>query len=125
MRKILVSGIKPTGTLHIGNYFGAMKQNIELGNSDDYEAYIFIADYHALTTTKNREELLKQSFDIACAYIACGLDTKKVALFRQSDVPEHTELTWIFNTITTMPYLMRAHAFKDHEAKNQIDVGIP
>jgi tryptophanyl-tRNA synthetase len=125
MRKILVSGIKPTGTLHIGNYFGAMKQNIELGNSDDYEAYIFIADYHALTTTKNREELLKQSFDIACAYIACGLDTKKVALFRQSDVPEHTELTWIFNTITTMPYLMRAHAFKDHEAKNkEVNVGL-
>lgn len=124
-KKILVSGIKPTGDLHIGNYFGAMKQNIELGNSSDYEAYIFIADYHALTTIKNKEELKKNTFDIACAYLACGLDTKKVHLFRQSSVPEHTELCWIFNNIVTMPYLMRAHAYKDHEAKNkEINVGL-
>ncbi len=125
MKKVLVSGVKPTGTLHIGNYFGAMKQNIDLGNSGDCESFVFIADYHALTSVKNREELSKQTFDIACAYLACGLDPKKVALFKQSDIPEVTELTWIFNTITTMPYLMRAHAFKDHEAKSkEVNVGL-
>lgn len=125
MKKILVSGVKPTGTLHIGNYFGAMKENIALGNSGEYEAYVFIADYHALTSVKNKEELSSQTFDIACAYLACGLDPKRVALFKQSDVPEVTELAWIFNTITTMPYLMRAHAFKDHEAKSkEVNVGL-
>ena len=125
MKKVLVSGIKPTGTLHLGNYFGAMKENIVLGNSGEYEGYVFIADYHALTSVKNGDELRKQSFDIACAYLACGLDTKKVALFKQSDVPEVTELTWIFNTVTTMPYLMRAHAFKDQEAKSkEVNVGL-
>ena len=123
-KKILVSGVQPTGTLHIGNYFGEMKQNIELGNSGEYESYIFIADYHALTSVKKRNELMQQTFDIACAYLACGLDPNKASLFKQSDVPEVNELTWIFNTITTMPFLMRAHAFKDHEAKNkEIDVG--
>ncbi len=124
-KKILVSGIQATGTLHIGNYFGAMKQNIEIGNDHEYESYVFIADYHSLTTVKSAEELRKNSFDIACAYLACGLDTKRVALFKQSDVPEHTELAWIFNNIVTMPYLMRAHAFKDHEAKNkEVNVGL-
>lgn len=124
-KKILVSGIQATGTLHIGNYFGAMKQNIEIGNSDEYESYVFIADYHALTTVKNAEDLRKSSFDIACAYLACGLDASKVALFKQSDVPEVNELTWIFNTVTTVPFLMRAHAFKDHEAKNkEVNVGL-
>jgi tryptophanyl-tRNA synthetase len=125
MKKVLVSGVKPTGTLHIGNYFGAMKENITLGNSGEYDSYVFIADYHALTSVKNREELSSQTFDIACAYLACGLDPKRVALFKQSDVPEVTELSWIFNTITTMPYLMRAHAFKDHEAKSkEVNVGL-
>jgi tryptophanyl-tRNA synthetase len=124
-KKVLVSGIQATGTLHVGNYFGAMKQNIELGNSGEYESYIFIADYHALTSVKNAEDLRRSTFNIACAYLACGLDTKKVALFKQSDVPEHTELAWIFNNIVTMPYLMRAHAFKDHEAKSkEVNVGL-
>lgn len=125
MKKVLVSGVKPTGTLHIGNYFGAMKENIALGNSGEYDSYVFIADYHALTSVKNKEELSQQTFDIACAYLACGLDPKRVALFKQSDVPEVAELAWIFNTITTMPYLMRAHAFKDHEAKSkEVNVGL-
>jgi tryptophanyl-tRNA synthetase len=125
MKKVLVSGIKPTGSLHFGNYFGAMKQNIELGNNDEYESYIFVADYHALTTIKNKEELKMNTLDIVCSYIACGLDVSKVHLFKQSSVPEHTELCWIFNNIVTMPYLMRAHAFKDHEAKNkEVNIGL-
>lgn len=124
-KKVLVSGIQATGKLHIGNYFGAIKQNIELGNSGDYESYVFIADYHALTTVKNKEELSKNTFDAACAYLALGLDGDKVALFKQSDVQEVHELTWIFDTIVTMPYLMRAHAYKDHEVKSkEVNVGL-
>ncbi|MEN9551673.1 MAG: hypothetical protein RI935_50 [Candidatus Parcubacteria bacterium] len=124
-QKVLLSGIQATGKLHFGNYFGAMKQNIDLANSGDYEAYIFIADYHALTTVKDKRALRESALEIAAAYIACGLDLSKATLFRQSSVPEHTELTWIFNNVVTMPYLMRAHAFKDHEAKDkEVNLGL-
>ncbi len=124
-KKILVSGVQATGTLHIGNYFGAIRQNIELGNSDDHESYVFIADYHALTTVKNKDELVKNTFDVACTYLALGLNPKKATLFKQSDVPEHTELCWILNNVVTMPFLMRAHAYKDHEVKNkEVNVGL-
>ena len=124
-KKVLVSGIQPTGKLHFGNYFGAMKQNIMLTNSGEYENYIFLADYHALTTVKNKEELRAQTLEIAAAYIACGLDLSKATLFKQSDVIEHTELCVIFSNVVTVPYLMRAHAFKDHEAKGkEVNVGL-
>lgn len=124
-QKILVSGIKPTGKLHFGNYFGAMKQNIALANSGEYESFIFLADYHALTTMRNGEELRKQTLEAAASYIACGLDITKAHLFKQSDVPEVTELTWVFNNLVTMPYMMRAHAFKDNEAKDKdVNVGL-
>ena len=122
-KKVLLSGIKPTGRVHIGNYFGAMKQFVEMQN--EYESYVFIADYHAITTTQNKEELSQNIIDMALDYLAVGLDPKKVVLFKQSDVPQVHELTWIFNCITTMPYLMRAHAYKDAEAKNkEINVGV-
>jgi tryptophanyl-tRNA synthetase len=122
-RKILLSGVKPTGRVHIGNYFGAMKQFVELQN--EYESYIFIADYHAVTTVQNKAELSQGIIDVALDYLAIGLDPKKVVLFKQSDVPQVHELNWIFNCITTMPYLMRAHAYKDAEAKNkEINVGL-
>lgn len=125
MKKTLVSGIQATGRLHFGNYFGAMKQNIDLANSGDYESYVFIADYHALTTVKDKEMLQASALEIAAAYIACGLDTEKASLFRQSSVPEHTELAWVLNNVVTMPYLMRAHAFKDHEAKDkEVNIGL-
>jgi tryptophanyl-tRNA synthetase len=124
-QKVLLSGIQATGKLHFGNYFGAMKQNIDLANTGEYEAYIFVADYHALTTVKDKQALRASSLEIAAAYIACGLDLSQAALFRQSSVPEHTELTWIFNNVVTMPYLMRAHAFKDHEAKDkEVNLGL-
>ncbi len=124
-KKVLVSGIKPTGRLHFGNYFGAMRQNIELANSGEYETYIFLADYHALTTVRNGDELRAQTLEAAAAYIACGLDVTKASLFKQSDVREVTELTWVFNNLVTMPYMMRAHAFKDHEAKDkEVNVGL-
>lgn len=118
-KKILVSGIKPTGSLHFGNYFGAMKQNIDLSNSGEYESYIFIADYHALTTVRDGNELRKQTIEAVASYIACGLDISKVVLFKQSSVREVTELTWIFNNLVTIPFMMRAHAFKDFVAKTQ------
>lgn len=121
-KKRLISGIQPSGRLHIGNYFGALKQFVDL--QDKYECFVMIVDYHALHTVKNAEELRKNIIDIATDYLAVGLNPKKVTIFQQSQVSEHTELAWIFDTITTMPYLMRAHAFKDAEAKNKdITVG--
>jgi tryptophanyl-tRNA synthetase len=121
-KKILLSGIQATGRPHIGNYFGAMKQFVDLQN--EYDSYIMIADYHALNTIQNPKELSENSIGVAMDYLAIGLDPEKVVIFKQSDVQAHTELAWIFNTFTTMPYLMRAHAFKDAEAKNkEISVG--
>lgn len=122
-KKIMLSGVKPTGRPHIGNYFGAMKQFADL--QDEYESYIMLANYHAVTSIHNGEELRKLTHDLILDYLGIGLDPKKVVLFKQSDVVEHTELAWIFECITTMPYLMRAHAFKDAEAKDhEINVGV-
>jgi tryptophanyl-tRNA synthetase len=121
-KKTLLSGVKPTGRPHIGNYFGAMRQFVSMQN--DYSAMYMIADYHALNLIQDKVELSKQIVDVALDYLALGLDPQKSIIFKQSDVPEHAELTWIFDTITTMPYLMRAHAYKDAEAKNkEINVG--
>ncbi|NCS98634.1 tryptophan--tRNA ligase [Candidatus Parcubacteria bacterium] len=123
MRKKLVSGIKPTGTLHLGNYFGALKQFVDLQN--EYDSNIFIADFHALTTIQEKEVLEKNIINIATDYLAAGIDPNKVNLFKQSDIPEVTQAAWIFNCITTMPFLMRAHSFKDAEAKDkEINVGV-
>ena len=121
--KIVLSGVKPTGAPHIGNYFGAMKQFVDLQEKYD-ESLFFIADYHALNHIQNKDEMQKNIFEVALDYLAIGLDPKKVIIFKQSDIPATAELAVIFNTITTMPYLMRAHAFKDAEAKNkEINVG--
>ena len=121
-KKVLLSGVKPTGAPHIGNYFGAMKQFVDM--SKEYESYVFIADYHALNFIHNKEEMQKNIVGVLLDYLAIGLDHPNVTLFKQSDISEHTELAWIFDTLTTMPYLMRAHAFKDAEAKNkEISVG--
>jgi tryptophanyl-tRNA synthetase len=123
-KPVLLSGIKPTGELHIGNYFGAMRQQVELFKSGDYNCHIMIADYHALNFVQDGEQMRKEILELAAGYLAVGLDPEQMVLFKQSDVPAHTELTWIFDTITTMPYLMRAHAFKDAEAKDkEISVG--
>ncbi|MES3005531.1 MAG: tryptophan--tRNA ligase [Patescibacteria group bacterium] len=123
MKKILLSGVKSTGRPHIGNYFGAMKQFVDLQN--EHDSRIFIADFHSLTTMQNGEELARSTIELAIDYLAIGLDPEKVLIFKQSDLPELTELAWIFNCITTVPYLQRAHSFKDAEAKNkEINVGI-
>ncbi len=121
-KKVLLSGIQPSGKPHIGNYFGMMKQLVDL--QDDYEVYALIVDYHAMKSVQDPKAMRENIIAVLLDFLAIGLDPKKVTLFKQSDVSEHTELTWIFDTITTMPYLMRAHAFKDAEAKNkEIDVG--
>jgi tryptophanyl-tRNA synthetase len=117
MKKTLLSAIKPSGRAHIGNYFGAMRQFVDFQN--DYRQFIFIANYHALTSVSNSTLLKKLTLELAIDYLAIGVDPKKTMIFLQSDVPEVTELAWIFNTITTVPYLMRAHAYKAAEAKHK------
>ena len=121
-KKILLSGIQPSGSLHIGNYFGAIKQFVDM--QDNHNAIYMIVDYHALNSVQDREVMSKNILNLTLDYLALGLDPQKSIIFKQSDVSEHTELCWIFDTITTMPYLQRAHAFKDAEANNkEISVG--
>jgi len=114
----ILSGIKPTGKPHLGNYFGMMRPAIEW--QDKGEAFYFIADYHALTTVRDPAKLREFSRGVALDFLACGLDPAKAVLFRQSDVPQVTELTWILSTITPMPMLENAHAYKDHVAKGLV-----
>lgn len=123
-RPILLSGQKPTGIAHIGNYFGALRQWVDLQNAGEFDCYFMVADYHALNFIQDAGQMRELSRELVRTLLAIGLDPKQVTIFKQSDVPAHTELTWIFDTITTMPYLMRAHAFKDAEAKDkEINVG--
>ncbi len=111
----LFTGLQPSGTLHIGNYFGALKPFVEL--SREYDANLMIADYHALTSLKSAGELRANIVNVAKDYIAAGIDPEKSVIFKQSDVPEHTELAWIFECLVTVPFLMQAHAYKDKVAK--------
>jgi tryptophanyl-tRNA synthetase len=111
-----LSGIKPTGALHLGNYFGAMKQHIEL--QKDHEGFYFIANYHSLTTVKDADFLRQLTRDVAVAYLTLGLDPQRVHLFRQSDVPEVTELSWILSTVTGKGLMDRATTYKDFVAKD-------
>jgi len=122
-KKIALSGVKPTGRPHLGNYFGAMKQFVDM--QDEYDVHIFIAEYHAMTTMQNAEALKSSIEELILDYLAIGLDPEKVTLYRQSDIPELTELTWIFNCLVTVPWLERAHAFKDRTAKGiEASVGL-
>ncbi|KIG17337.1 Tryptophanyl-tRNA synthetase [Enhygromyxa salina] len=113
----VLSGIQPSGTLHLGNYFGAMQQHIALQDEFPGQSYYFIADYHALTTLRDPAALRQNVFDVALTYLACGLDPDKALLFRQSDIPEVTELTWLLSTVTGMGLLERAHSYKDKVAQ--------
>src|SRR5712671_5310394 len=111
----ILSGIQPSGALHLGNYFGMMKPAIEL--QDKGEAFYFIANYHSMTSLFDAQERRQNTQDVALDFLACGLDPKKSVFFRQSDVPEVTELTWILSTITPMGLLERATSYKDKIAK--------
>jgi len=112
----ILSGIQPSGQLHLGNYFGAIAQFVQRQEAGD-ELFIFIADWHALTSVHDPEELRQSVREVAAAYIACGLDPAKVALYRQSDVKEIAELAWILNCVAPMGLLERAHSYKDKVAK--------
>ncbi len=111
----ILSGIQPSGVLHIGNYFGMMKPAIAL--QAEGEAFYFIADYHALTTLQNPKALRENSRQVALDFLACGLDPERGALFLQSDVPQVTELAWILSTVTPMGLLERCHSYKDKTAR--------
>lgn len=116
----ILSGIKPTGDhVHLGNYFGAMKQYVDLQQRDDCERFYFIANYHALTTMRSRADLEQNSWNILREYLAAGIDTDKSNIFIQSDIPEHAELAWILNCLTPLGLLERAHAYKDAVAKGK------
>jgi tryptophanyl-tRNA synthetase len=114
----ILSGIKPTGRLHLGNYFGMMRPSIDW--QDRGEAFYFIADYHALTTVHDPGALREHTRSVALDFLACGLDPQKAVLFRQSDVPEVTELAWLLTCLTPMPMLENCHAYKDHLAKGKV-----
>ncbi len=112
----ILTGIQPSGTPHIGNYFGAMRQIINIQSKG--ETFIFLADYHALTTSPEPAELRKNVLELALNFLACGANTEEsTVLFRQSDVPQVCELTWILNNVTPVGLLERAHSYKDKVVK--------
>src|SRR5438093_10231428 len=111
----ILSGIQPSGTLHIVNYFGMMRPAIEL--QEKGEAYYFIANYHSMTSLFDAEQRRKNSLDVALDFMACGLDPSKSVFWKQSDVPEVTELAWLLSTVTPMGLLERCHSYKDKKAR--------
>ncbi|PYI85555.1 MAG: tryptophan--tRNA ligase [Verrucomicrobia bacterium] len=111
----ILSGIQASGVLHIGNYFGMMRPAIAL--QAEGEAFYFIADYHALTTVRDPKALRENTRGVALDFLACGLDPQRATLFRQSDVPQVTELAWILSTVAPMGLLERAHSYKDKLAR--------
>jgi tryptophanyl-tRNA synthetase len=111
-RKITVSGIQPSGNLHLGNYFGAIQQHIQL-ISEGHECYYFLANYHALTSLRDRSRMLELTRRAAMDYLALGLDPERCSLYLQSDLPEVCELQWLLTTVTPMGLLERCHAYKD------------
>src|SRR5215469_5695650 len=111
----ILSGIQPSGALHLGNYFGMMKPAIEL--QEKGEAFYFIANYHSMTSLFDAAQRRANTLDVALDFLACGLDPKKSVFFRQSDVPEVTELAWMLTTLTPMGLLERGHSYKDKIAK--------
>ena len=114
-KKRLLTGLQPSGTMHIGNYFGALKPFRDM--YEEYDSHLMVVDYHALTTVRDPEALRQNTIDAVKDYLAAGVDPEKMILFKQSDVKEHTELAWIFECLVTVPFLMQAHAYKDKVAK--------
>lgn len=117
----VLSGVKPSGRPHLGNYLGAMRQHIAL-QEEGHECFFFVADLHALTTLRDAEQMKSYRREIVLDYLALGLDPEKITFFYQSDVPEHSELFWILSTVTPPGLLERAHAWKDAKEKKERDV---
>ena len=114
----VLSGIQPSGKLHIGNYFGMMKPALAL--QGDNEVFLFIANYHALTSMGDPAEMRQFTLDVALDFLACGLDPAKTVFYRQSDIPEVNELAWLLSTVTPMGLLERGHSFKDKTARGMV-----
>ena len=114
-KKRLFTGMQPSGALHIGNYFGALKPFVD--SYQNYDSMLMVADYHSLTSLKDAKVLRENIVDVVRSYLAAGADPEKAIIFKQSDVQEHTELAWIFESLVTVPFLERAHAYKDKVAK--------
>ena len=130
-KKTSLTGIKPTGTPHLGNYLGAIKPALDL--VEEYKAFYFIADYHGLTTIRDKKEMKQHTYEVAATWLALGLDPDEVVFYRQSDVPEVFELTWVLSCFTGKGWLNRAHAYKasvdaneeiGHDADDGINVGL-
>lgn len=119
MKKTILTGIKPTGQVHLGNYMGAIKPALELAQFQDYQAAYFVADYHALTKTHDAEEFRQLSYGIAATWLALGLDPEKAIFYRQSDVPEIFELNWVLSCFSPKGLMNRAHAYKSMVDSNQ------
>jgi tryptophanyl-tRNA synthetase len=114
-KKRLLTGLQSSGKLHIGNYFGALKPFLD--TYEAHESHLMVADYHSLTSLKDPAAVREGIIDVVADYIGIGVDPKKAIIFKQSDVPEHTELAWIFDCLVTVPFLQQAHAYKDKVAK--------
>lgn len=115
VKKRLLTGLQPSGQLHIGNYLGALKPFVDA--APEYDSMLMIADYHALTSLRDPKALGENIIDVVADYLAAGVNPADVCIFKQSDVPEHTELAWIFECLVTVPFLSQAHAYKDKVAK--------
>jgi tryptophanyl-tRNA synthetase len=114
----VLSGVQPSGTLHIGNYFGAIRQFVAL--QDEHDCYYFLADLHALTTVQEADRMRSLVRELAAGYLALGLDPERSVIYRQSDLPEIPELTWYLSTVTSMGLLQRCHSFKDKVAQGVV-----
>ena len=123
-KPVLVSGLQPTGRLHIGNYLGALKNLVDLQNSGDYECYFFIADLHSITESYDPKEKREQIINLTADFLAAGIDPKRSVIFQQSRVPAHSELAWILNTITPMGELERMTQFKDKSARQESNINV-
>ena len=128
--KISLTGIKPTGTPHIGNWLGAIRPGLELANLPGTRAVYFIADYHALTAVHDAAALRHMTYDVAATWLALGLDPSRTLIYRQSDIPEIFELSWILSCFTTKGWMNKAHAYKavvernQREGQEDLDVGV-
>jgi len=114
-KKRLLTGLQSSGALHIGNYFGALKPFVD--TYEEYDSFLMVADYHALTSLRNPEEMHQNIINVVRDYLAVGVDPEKAVIFRQSDNQDHMELGWVFNCMVTVPFLELAHAYKDKVAK--------
>ena len=123
-KSVLVSGIQPSGRLHIGNYLGALKNFVDLQNSEKYHCYFFLADLHSLTEESTPKEKQAQILNLTADYLAAGLDTKQSTIFQQSQISSHSELSWILSTVTPIGELERMTQYKDKSARQMENVNV-